>query len=66
MKKVRAGFEIVIESGKNPVAVLRSAELPRRSVTESIALAEARAKRLGYEPVMDEEYAADDERNYRR
>ena len=59
MEKVRAGGEIVIESGKNPVAVLRPADLGRRSVSESIALAEARAKRLGYEPVMDEEYAAD-------
>jgi antitoxin (DNA-binding transcriptional repressor) of toxin-antitoxin stability system len=59
MEKVRAGGEVVIESGKRPVAVLRPADLGRRSVSESIAMAEARAKKLGYEPVMDEEYAAD-------
>jgi antitoxin (DNA-binding transcriptional repressor) of toxin-antitoxin stability system len=59
MARVRAGAEIVIESAAQPVAVLRAAMPPRRSISESIALAEARSKELGYEPVMDEEFAAD-------
>jgi hypothetical protein len=33
--------------------------LPRRSVSDSIALAEARTNQLGYKPVMDAGYAAD-------
>ncbi len=37
----------------------RAAAPPRRSISESIALAEARSKELGYEPVMDAEFAAD-------
>ena len=59
MARVRAGMEVVIESGTHPVAVLRAAAPPRRSISECIALAEARSKGLGYEPVMDEEFAAD-------
>ena len=59
MARVRAGAEVVIESGVQPVAVLRAAGPPRRSISESIALAEARSKELGYEPVMDEVFAAD-------
>jgi len=59
MSHVRAGTEVVIESGKQPVAVLRAVTAPRRSISESIALAEARSKALGYKPVMDAEFAAD-------
>jgi len=59
MAQVRAGFDVVIESATEPVAVLRSAAPPRRSISESIALAEAYEKELGYAPVMDAEYAAD-------
>jgi antitoxin (DNA-binding transcriptional repressor) of toxin-antitoxin stability system len=59
MARVRAGAEVIIESGVQPVAVLRAAAPPRRSISESIALAEARSKELGYEPVMDAEFAAD-------
>jgi hypothetical protein len=40
--------------------VLRAAEQPRgRLLSESIALAEAHARELGYEPVMDVDFAAD-------
>ena len=57
---VRAGAEVVIENGARPVAVLRSAEpRPGRLLSESIALAEAHAKELGYEPTLDAEFAAD-------
>jgi antitoxin (DNA-binding transcriptional repressor) of toxin-antitoxin stability system len=59
MAHVRAGAEVVIESGAAPVALVRVAAPPRRSISESIALAEARAKKLGYAPVMDADFAAD-------
>lgn len=59
MAQVRLGAEVVIESDTQPVAVLRSAAPPRRSISESIALAEARSNELGYTPVMDAEFAAD-------
>ena len=57
---VRAGAEVVIENDTRPVAVLRSAEPhPGRLLSESIALAEAHAKELGYEPTLDPDFAAD-------
>jgi len=59
MARVRAGAEVIIESGSVPVAFVRGAVLPRRSVSESIARAEARSRELGYKPVMDREFAAD-------
>jgi prevent-host-death family protein len=60
LARVRAGEEIVIESDAQPVAVLRPAfELRGRLLSESIALAEAHANELGYEPVMDAGFAAD-------
>lgn len=59
LARVRAGEEIVIESGATPVAVLKPATPLRRSISESIALAEAGTKELGYKPVMDAEFAAD-------
>lgn len=49
----------MIESGTQPIAMLRAVAPPRRSISESIALAEARAKELGYKPIMDAEFAAD-------
>jgi antitoxin (DNA-binding transcriptional repressor) of toxin-antitoxin stability system len=36
--RVRAGVEIVIESGKLPVAVIHAPVPPRRSISECIAL----------------------------
>jgi len=62
MARVRAGEEIVIESGSHPVAVIRAVAPPRRSISESIALAEARSKELGYTPVMEAEFASDMEK----
>ncbi len=59
LARVRVGEEIVIESDA-PAVVLRVAAEPRgRLLSESIALAEAHAKEMGYEPVMDPEFAAD-------
>jgi antitoxin (DNA-binding transcriptional repressor) of toxin-antitoxin stability system len=59
MARVRAGEEIVIESDSHPIAIIRAATPSRRSISESIALAEARSKELGYKPVMDTGFAAD-------
>lgn len=57
---VRAGAEVVIENGERPFAILHAAEpLPGRSISECIALAEAHAKELGFEPTMDPDFAAD-------
>jgi len=57
---VRAGAEVVIENDTRPVAVLRSADPhPGRLLSESIALAEAHAKELGYEPTLDSDFATD-------
>jgi antitoxin (DNA-binding transcriptional repressor) of toxin-antitoxin stability system len=60
MEKVRAGAEVVIESDARPVAVLSPANTLRgRLLSESIALAQARAKERGYGLVMDDDFAAD-------
>ncbi len=59
MARVRAGAEVIIESGPTQVAILRAFAPTRRSISESIALAEARSKELGYKPVMDAAFAAD-------
>jgi prevent-host-death family protein len=60
LARVRAGEEIVIESGAQPVAVLRPVAEPRgRLLSASIVLAEAHAKEAGHEPVMDAGFAAD-------
>jgi prevent-host-death family protein len=59
LARVRAGEEIIIESGSTPFAVLKPSAPPRRSISESIAMAEASTKELGYSPVMDADFAAD-------
>ncbi len=59
LARVRAGAEVVIENGTLPVAVLHAPSPPRRSISESIALAEARSKELGYKPVMDPDFVTD-------
>jgi len=60
LDRVSAGAEVIIERDSRPVAVVRPAEPPRaRLLSESIALAEAHAKELGYEPTMDADFAAD-------
>jgi hypothetical protein len=53
MARVRAGVEVV-------------AARPGRLLSESIALAEAHAKELGYEPVMDADFAPDMEEIVRK
>jgi antitoxin (DNA-binding transcriptional repressor) of toxin-antitoxin stability system len=63
LARVRAGVEVVIDRGAEPVAVLRPATpRPGRLLSESIGLAKAHAKKLGYTPTLDAEFAADLER----
>jgi antitoxin (DNA-binding transcriptional repressor) of toxin-antitoxin stability system len=60
MTRVREGAEVIIERDAKAVAVVRPADAVRgRPISESIALAEAHAKELGYEPTMDPDFAAD-------
>jgi antitoxin (DNA-binding transcriptional repressor) of toxin-antitoxin stability system len=60
LARVRAGEEIVIEKEASPAVLLRVAVEPRgRLLSESLALAEAHAKEIGFDPVMDPEFAAD-------
>lgn len=60
LARARAGEEIVIEREASPAVVLRVVVEPRgRLLSESIALAKKHAEELGYEPVMDDEFAAD-------
>jgi antitoxin (DNA-binding transcriptional repressor) of toxin-antitoxin stability system len=61
LARVRAGAEVVIESGKLPVAVLRPVgeDCRPRLLSESIALAKKHAEELGYEPTLDPDFAAD-------
>ena len=59
MARVRAGAEIVIESGALPAAVLRAADPPRRSISESIALAKSPPKSWATSRCMDPAFAAD-------
>ena len=59
MARVRSGVEVVIDDASPAVKLSIVAARPGRLLSESIALAEAHAKELGYEPVMDAEFAAD-------
>ena len=59
MARVRAGVDVVIDDTSPAVKLSIVAARPGRLLSESIALAEAHAKELGYEPVMDAEFAAD-------
>jgi antitoxin (DNA-binding transcriptional repressor) of toxin-antitoxin stability system len=61
LARVRAGIEVVIESGKLPVAVVRSAadEFRPRLLSESIALAKKHEEETGVVPVLDPDFAAD-------
>jgi antitoxin (DNA-binding transcriptional repressor) of toxin-antitoxin stability system len=58
LARVRAGEEVVIEKEASPAVVLR-VERRGRLLSESIALAEAHAREMGSEPVMDPEFGAD-------
>jgi antitoxin (DNA-binding transcriptional repressor) of toxin-antitoxin stability system len=59
LERVRDGAEVIIESGTDAVAVLQSSPFPRRSISESITLAEAYSALHGGPALMDESFAAD-------
>jgi antitoxin (DNA-binding transcriptional repressor) of toxin-antitoxin stability system len=65
MARVREGAEVIIESGEKPVAILRPAELPHRTISESIAIIDSISRERGYEAVMDPDFAADVEERIR-
>jgi antitoxin (DNA-binding transcriptional repressor) of toxin-antitoxin stability system len=54
LARVRAGAEIVIESGAAPIAILRMPAPPRRSIEECIALLPE-----GSTATIDEDFARD-------
>lgn len=60
LARVRAGIEVVIESGQLPVAVIHAPAPPqRRTISECIALAKAHEEESGEAPVLDPDFAAD-------
>jgi hypothetical protein len=60
LARAHLGVEIVIEKESAPSIVLRKAAEPRgRLLSESIALAEAHAREVATDPVMDADFAAD-------
>jgi len=59
LARVRAGAEIVIESGTLPVAVIHAPVASRRSISECIALAIQHEEETGNAPVLDADFAAD-------
>ena len=61
MARVRAGAEVIIESGKRPVATLHAAEPVRRNISECIALAKAHEEETGRAPILDADFAKDAE-----
>jgi antitoxin (DNA-binding transcriptional repressor) of toxin-antitoxin stability system len=61
LARVRLGVEVVIENDALAVAVVRPAGEPFRPrlLSDSIDLAKAHARKLGCEPRMDPQFAAD-------
>jgi antitoxin (DNA-binding transcriptional repressor) of toxin-antitoxin stability system len=59
LARVRAGAEIVIESGTLPVAVIHTPVPLRRSISECIALARKHEEETGEAPVLDPDFAAE-------
>ena len=60
IERVRGGVEILIEDDSGAVALVRAVPSHGgRLLSQSIALAEAHAKELGYTPTLDSGFAAD-------
>ncbi len=58
--RLRAGEEIIIESGDEPVAILRVPERQKaRTLSTLVARLEEQEKELGHPLIMDEDYAQD-------
>jgi antitoxin (DNA-binding transcriptional repressor) of toxin-antitoxin stability system len=54
MEKVRQGLEVVVEHEHQPIAVLKAAETPRRTISEILALMPKNST-----ATIDEDFAAD-------
>jgi antitoxin (DNA-binding transcriptional repressor) of toxin-antitoxin stability system len=62
LARVRAGAEVVIESGKLPVAVIHAPTAPRRTISECIALLPEDSTAVmdaDFAAVMDADFAKD-------
>ena len=61
LAKVQQGVEVVIEQDHWPIAVLKSSmpARPGRKLNECIALAKAYEAKLGFAPILDEDFAKD-------
>ena len=59
LQEVRAGAEVVIEHGTQPVAVLHGVEPVRRSLSACIAIATKHEGQTGTAPVLDADFAED-------
>jgi len=66
MARVRAGVEVVIDDSSPAIKLSIVTARSGRLLSESIALAEAHARELGYEPIMDAEFASDMEEIIRK
>jgi antitoxin (DNA-binding transcriptional repressor) of toxin-antitoxin stability system len=65
IEKARQGTEVIVESNHQPIAVLSAAVPPRRTLSESIALAEQRDKDRGFAITLDPDFAAEVEQMVR-
>lgn len=59
LEKVRTGAEVIVEAEHQPVAVIRPAPVPSRTLFDLVRLAEEREKARGYKLTLDEDFAAD-------
>jgi len=59
LERVQTGTEAVIERNAQPLAIIRAAAPEHRTISECIALAEAREGASGEPPALDPDFAAD-------
>jgi antitoxin (DNA-binding transcriptional repressor) of toxin-antitoxin stability system len=59
LERVRQGTEVIVERDHQPLAVLRTVAPQRRTISDSIALAEHRDKERGYAVTLDSDFASD-------
>jgi len=59
LDRVRAGEEVVIQNGAEPIAVLHQPTPTGRSIADTIARMEAYSRELGHKPVLDADFAED-------
>jgi antitoxin (DNA-binding transcriptional repressor) of toxin-antitoxin stability system len=59
LEQVRQGSEVVVEQDHTPVAIMKPAQQPGRSLSESIAIARQQEKERGSAAVLDPDFAED-------